>query len=468
MAAPKNRGVYLFRWLTGKTKILIVMTLNTVRHEQIMLAITGAQLIDGLRSAPIPSSVVLIGRDGRIIAAGPPQQVPVPAGVTTLEAAGMTLLPGLIDGHVHLTWDKTLYTLSPVDGLHGHLRPPNAERELVRAGHYAQLALTAGVTTLRDCGADDCAVLALRDMINAHQFVGPRLLVAGRPITTTGGHLFSGWAADDADAVRAAVRTMANQGVDFIKLVASGGRTTPVTKVGGAQYTLEEMTAAVEEAHRLGLQVAAHAISTASIRLVAEAGVDTIEHCAWIGPDARTAVTDEAAVDWMVKNGLCVDHALIPRAALFPDEWGNAPTADEELWLSQLRVRWPFLHHMRKRGVCVFLGTDAGFGPWPGTTFWPGFQDLARALEVLVRYGTFAPTEALQMVTGQAARALRLDREIGTIETGKRADLILLAADPLQNIKALRDVDKVFRDGHLVAQKGAIVLAEPPETESDT
>jgi imidazolonepropionase-like amidohydrolase len=218
------------------------------------------------------------------------------------------------------------------------------------------------------------------------------------------------------------------------------------------------MCVAVEEAHRLGLPLAAHAISADSIRLAAEAGVDTIEHCSWIGKDARSAVTDEAAVDWMVKNGVAVDHAIMPRAALFPDEWHEAATSDEEWWLSLLKVRWPFLRHMRERGVCVFLGTDAAFGPWPGTAFWPGAQDLARAVEVMVRWGGFAPMEALQMVATEAARALDLDREIGTIEPGKRADMILLDRDPLQDIRALRDVHTVFREGHIVARQGAVVL----------
>jgi imidazolonepropionase-like amidohydrolase len=433
------------------------MTANAARHEPTMLAIRRAQLIDGLRPAPVPSGVVLIGGDGRIVAAGPAQEVAVPDGVPTLDAAGMTLLPGLIDGHVHLTWDKTLNTLSHQDGLQGHLRPPNAERELVRAGHFAQMALAAGVTTLRDCGADDYGVLALRDAINAGDFAGPRILASGRPITTRRGHLYSGWAAEGAEAVREAVQFLANRGVDFIKLVASGGTTSPGTDIGGAQYTLEEVAAAADEAHRHGLQVAAHAISTAGIRVAAEAGVDTIEHCSWIGPD-RKPVTDETAVDWMVKNGVSVDHAIMPGPTFFPDEWQGEPSPDDEWWRNLLKVRWPFLRHLRERGVCVFIATDAGFGPWPGSAFWPGFQDLARAMEILVRYGEFRPMEVIKMATADSARALRLDSEIGTLEPGKRADLILLVGDPLKDVRILRTVEKVFRDGKLVARQGAVML----------
>ena len=132
-----------------------------------------------------------------------------------------------------------------------------------------------------------------------------------------------------------------------------------------------------------------------------------------------------------------------------------------------LKVRWPFLHQMRAAGVTVFLGTDAAFGPWPGGDAWPGFQEMARAVEILVRWAGFSPMDALRMATTESARALRLDAEIGTVEAGKRADLILLAGDPLQDIRTLRQPEMVFRDGRLMAQQGRIVLAtDHPTTKS--
>lgn len=424
----------------------------------VVLAITAARLLDGVRSAAIPSSVVLIGADGGIAAAGPAGEVAVPSGVRVIRAEGMTLLPGLIDGHVHLAWDKTLYTTFSAEDYKARHKRWNPDRALVRAGHHAQLALAAGVTTVRDCGADDFTILALRDAINAGDFSGPRILASGRPVTTTAGHTYSGWGVDGITEVREAIRHLAGERVDFIKMIVSGGTTTPGTNISQSQYTLEEVRAAVQEAHRLGLQVAAHAIATESIRLAAEAGVDTIEHCSWIGRDPKTTVTDEVAVDFMVKNGVRVDHAIIPRAYMFPDESAAPLTAEEDWWLKMLKIRWPFLHHMRKRGVTVFLATDAGFRPWPGTQNWPGFQELARAVEIVVRHGGFSPADAIAMVTREPAKALRLDREVGTIESGKRADLILVAGDPLQDIRALRNVEMVFRDGRLVAQQGHIVL----------
>ncbi len=316
----------------------------------IRLAITGAQLLDGVAPAPVPSSTVLLNADGRIAAAGPSQSVPIPADTPTIRADGKTILPGLIDGHVHITWDKGLYTAYSAKDYTTRLLQRDPERQLVRAAQFAQLALAAGVTTLRDCGADDYTVLALRDAITAGQFIGPRILACGRPITTTAGHIYSDWGVDSADEIRKAVRGLAARGVDFIKLIVSGGTTTPGTNIARSQYTLDEVRAAVEDAHRLGLSVAVHAISTDSIRLTAEAGVDTIEHCSWIGADPRTTVTDATAVDWMVKHGVRVDHAIIPRPYLFPDESAVPPTPEEQWWLNMLKVRWPFLHQMRAAG----------------------------------------------------------------------------------------------------------------------
>ncbi len=422
----------------------------------VKLAIAGAKLIDGFSTRPTPDSVVLVGSDGRVAEAGPRERVAIPEGATVVDARGMTLLPGLVDAHVHLAWDKDLYAVHAVGEHTGSLN--NAFGRLVRAGHFAQMALAAGVTTVRDCGADDLSLLALRDRVEAGQFTGPRILACGRFITTTAGHAYTDWGVDSVDQVRKAVRTLASKGVDLIKLLLSGGTTSPGTNITRAQYSREELRAAVQDAHRLGLPVAVHAISTDSIIMAAEAGVDTIEHCSWIGPDRRT-VTDEGAVQQMVEHGVIVDHAIIPRPYLFPDEYAAPPTPEEQWWLDMLQVRWRFLHFMRERGVTVCLGTDAAFGPWPGTGCWPGCQELARAIEIMVRWGGFTPLEAISMATSEAAKALHREGELGAIRKGRRADLILVAGDPLSDIRALRQVDRVWRDGRLVAEGGRIVLA---------
>ena len=162
----------------------------------IRLALAGAQLIDGINPSPIPASTILLDTEGRIAAAGPSQEVPIPADTPTIRAEGKTVLPGLIDGHVHITWDKSLYAAYSAKDYKTRLLQRDPERQLVRAAHFAQLALASGVTTLRDCGADDFTVLALRDAINAGHFTGPRILACGRPITTTAGHIYSDWGVD--------------------------------------------------------------------------------------------------------------------------------------------------------------------------------------------------------------------------------------------------------------------------------
>ena len=230
---------------------------------RIILAIGGARLIDGTPSAPVESSVVLVGDNGRIAAVGRSGELAIPEGVPTFDAPGMTLLPGLIDGHQHLTVDKSLYASHSV-GRHARA-DVGLERRLVRASHNAQLALAAGITTLRDCGAADFSILALRDAIDAGETVGLRILACGRPLTTTAGHFYFDWGVDSADEMRKAVRQLASRGVDFIKVMVSGGTTTPGTNLSRSQYTREELRTGVEDAHRLWLRVAAHAISTDSI-----------------------------------------------------------------------------------------------------------------------------------------------------------------------------------------------------------
>lgn len=420
------------------------------------LAIVDATLIDGTGSPPVPRSVVLVGEDGRIAAAGPRGAVPVPDGIATVSGTGLTVLPGLIDGHVHLTWDKTIYTAGSARDYQRRLKGRDPARDLARAAGNAQRALAAGVTTVRDCGADDFFVLGLRDAVSSGDLTGPRILACGKPITTTAGHIYSDWGVDSAEEARKAVRLVASRGADFVKLVVSGGTTTPGTNISRAQYGIHEVRAVVEDAHRLGLAVAGHCISTDSIRIAAEAGIDTIEHCSWIGEDPRTTVTDPAAVEAMVRHGTRVDHAIIPRPYLFPEEGHAELSAEESWWLAMLRVRWPYLATMREAGVTVFLGTDACFGPWPGTASWPGFQDMARAVEIMVRYAGFAPLEALGLATGESAKALGLGDEIGTIAAGKRADLLLVRGNPVEDIRALRAAFRVYRDGRLVAEEGKL------------
>ena len=189
----------------------------------------------------------------------------------------MTVLPGLIDCHVHLVFS---HTPDPV----ADLVAEDDQQLLLRTAAGARQALGGGITTVRDLGGRGGVTFRVRDAINAGLLDGPRILAAGSPITITGGHChFLGLEADGEAAVRTAARRMVKSGANCLKIMATGGRMTPISNVGVAQYSVAEIKAAVDEAHRSRITIAAHAIGTAGIRNAVEAGVNTIEHCSWLG-----------------------------------------------------------------------------------------------------------------------------------------------------------------------------------------
>ena len=241
------------------------------------LVLRAATLIDGTGAEPQRPGEVTI-RDGRIAAVGGPGRTD-PADAEIVDYGDATLLPGLIDAHVHLQ-----FTAGPdhptTRGIHMHAS--DAERIATAIGN-AQRGLATGVTTMRDTGGYLTLNMDVRDAINDGHVVGPRLLVCGAPITTTAGHLhWCGLRADSRDEVVEAVRTMVEAGADFVKVMATGGMMTPGTSPGMTQYSESELRALVDDAHRLRKQVAAHVLGTTGCVLAIDAGVDTLEHCSWL------------------------------------------------------------------------------------------------------------------------------------------------------------------------------------------
>ena len=241
------------------------------------LVLRAATLIDGTGAEPIRPGEVTI-RDGQIAAVGSPGRTD-PADAKIVDYGDATLLPGLIDAHVHLQ-----FTAGPdhptTRGI--HMGATDAERIATAIGN-AQRGLATGVTTMRDTGGYFTLNMDVRDAINAGHVIGPRLLVCGAPITTTAGHLhWCGLRADNRDEVVEAVRTMAEAGADFIKVMATGGMMTPGTSPGMTQYSESELQALVDDSHRLRKQVAAHVLGTTGCILAIDAGVDTLEHCSWL------------------------------------------------------------------------------------------------------------------------------------------------------------------------------------------
>lgn len=394
-------------------------------------------MIDGT-GGPSRDDVSVTVQDGRITSVDSPiESATFSGGIEVLDCGERTLLPGLIDAHVHLTLGGGT-TRENVE----RLQREDEDTLLIRAIQNAQAAMRGGVTTVRDCGGRGLVTLKLRRAFEAGLFVGPRLLVAGMPVTPTAGHCWwMGLHADTSDEVRHAVRWLCEQGVDFIKIMATGGMMTPGSNPWMAQYSAEELHIAVEEAHRLGRRVAAHSLSAPGLANVLEAGVDTVEHV-WSITGAPQDY-DPRLAERMARQGVfgsVTAHSAL--RSLLPDQ----PSADRYL----LRERLEIHRRLRSAGVRLVLHSDAGGPP-------TRFEDMALGIEVLVRGMDHSVEEAIHACTGLAATAIGLGGEIGRIAPGYRADLVLLDGDPTAELSALRRVHQVFRDGALVVEDGLLV-----------
>ncbi|MFE5804260.1 amidohydrolase family protein [Streptomyces sp. NPDC056491] len=368
---------------------------------------------------------------GVITAAGPRGEVEAQAGPEDprLDFPDGTLLPGLIDSHVHLALDAGP---DPVAVLRA---APDAELYAGMAGRARQL-LATGVTTARDLGDRGGLAVRLRDDIAAGRVPGPRLLSAGTPLTVPGGHCwFLGGEVEGADAIREAVRRNAARGVDLIKVMATGGG---ITKGGPpiwqAQFTPQELSLIVEEARSAGLPVAAHAHGTEGIAAAVAAGVDTIEHCTWMGREGFEVRED--LVDAIAARGIAVCPAASPDWRGFAERFGRERA--EEMFG---RLRWTV-----ERGVHLLPGTDAGV---PHAVF----DGFVSSLEFFEHIG-LTPAEIVDLATTGAARALGIDGDTGRLAAGLRADLLVVDGDPLADLAALRAVRLVVSGGRIATGPG--------------
>ena len=412
---------------------------TTEADRSSLLVVKAGTLVDGTGAAA-RRGVQIYARDGRIVditAAGD-----VPSDARVLDFSGQTIVPGLIDCHVHLAFS------AGVDPLADLLEEDDAAL-LLHAVANARTALAAGITTVRDLGDRGGVARALRDGIARGLATGPRIVTAGAPITITGGHChFLGLEADSKDDVRRVARRQIKDGVDCLKIMASGGRMTPGTNPKLPQYSVNQIEAAVTEARRAGLTIAAHALSARSIRRAARAGVDTIEHCNWLAEDEGLAF-DESTAELMAENGVAFDPTLTPVQSFLSFE----PELLTDVQKAAIAIRTELVQVFRRMlelGVKLVAGTDAG-------TRRSTLDRLPDELELYVEQLGLSPIAAIATATGGAAEVLGLGSELGTVQPGRQADLTVIDGDASTDISVLKSTRAVIQGGRLVAEHGRLL-----------
>ena len=406
-----------------------------------VLIIRASRLVDGT-GAPAVHDPTVVVESGRIrkIYAGPAPEGERPPGSRTLDLRGHTLLPGLIDAHVHL--------VLPGDGtpFETSVREPDGVLTVV-AGENARRALRAGITTLRDCGGMRDTTLDLERARRLGYATLPRLHLCGRPITITGGHCwYFGGEADGVEEIRRMVRRLLKSGVDYIKIMATGGGTVG-TMPWLPSFSAEELRAAVEEAHRFGRRIGIHSLCAEATRHLLAAGADQIEHAYFIVDAGGRQEFDPRVADAIAKAGtpvtttLSVGHYLIE--ALSRRE-GRAPEDREllERWRRMFAQTLENARRMHAAGVRFVAGTDAGWRFTP-------FDGLVTELELIHEAGA-APAEAIAAGTSEAAAAMGIGAETGALREGLAADIIAVAGDPLTDLGVLRRPATVMLGGIVV------------------
>jgi imidazolonepropionase-like amidohydrolase len=404
-----------------------------------LVIVKAGTLIDGTGSAA-RRGVQIAVRDGRILDVGPAGDVPSDA--TVLDYSDAAIVPGLIDCHVHLAFSAGVDPLAD-------LYAEDDAALLLHATANARTALAAGITTVRDLGDRNGVARALRDGIKRGIVAGPRIMTAGAPITITGGHChFLGMQADSKSDVTRAARQQIRDGVDCLKIMASGGRMTPGTNPKLPQYSVGQLKAAVGEARRAGLTIAAHALSARSIRRAAEAGVDTVEHCNWLDRDQGLAFDESTAV-LMAENGVAFDPTLTPVQSFLNFE----PELLSDVQKAAIAIRLELIEVFRRMlelGVTLVAGTDAG-------TRRSTLDRLPGELELYVEQLGLTPVAAIASATGVAASKLGLGAEIGTVQAGRAADLTVVEGDPSVEIGVLKQARAVIQAGRVVAEHGRLL-----------
>jgi imidazolonepropionase-like amidohydrolase len=384
-------------------------------------------------SETVVDGVVVLG-DQLLEWVGPAAALPDEyAGLARADYPAATILPGLIDSHVHLGFDGGR---DPV----ARMRAETDEQQLVLMLHNARDLLGVGVTTARDLGGRGYLSLVVRDAIAAGLARGPRLVAAGPPVTVTGGHCwFMGGEADSEDDLRRIVRAQHKHGADLIKVMATGGFMTEGSAPWYAQFTAGQLAAVVEEARRVDKRVAAHAHGTEGIARAAQAGVTTIEHCFFVTETNERCFSEPLAVR-IAERGIFVCPTINANAPFVVELTGIVPGE--------------YVKAMHQAGVRIIAGTDAGIDNTP-------HHQYAAGLKYLVSLG-FTPAQVLAMATTEAAAALGVEQITGRLARGYEADLIVVDGDPLTDIAALTRLRRVIARGRdYVPDSGRFDVSAP-------
>ncbi|MGQ8364361.1 amidohydrolase family protein [Glaciecola sp. 1036] len=391
-------------------------------------------LIDVTNGKVIKSPLVEIS-EGKVVAVTASKDVP--EGADVIDLSGHTLLPGLMDMHVHLTSDANE---------HGYKRlNASLPRTTLKGVGFAEKTLLAGFTTVRNVGAPGFADVALRDAINDGELVGPRMFVAGRSIGVTGGHcdnnllpfeygVKSDGVADGPWAVREKVRENIKFGATVIKFCATGGVLSKGTKVGVQQFTYEEMEALIDEAHMRGLTVAAHAHGLEGIKSAIKAGVDSVEHASFI---------DKEAIKLAKEKGTYLSMDIYVTEYIL-GEGEKAGILEESLAKERTvgKTQRANFESAVKAGVNMVFGSDAGVYP---------HGDNPKQFARMVKFG-MTPLQAIQAATINPAKLLKQDKILGSVSEGKIADIIAVKGNPLKDIELLEKVVFVMKEGQVYKQ----------------
>lgn len=386
-----------------------------------MQMLTAGTVLPGEKGVRIEAGAVVVDETA-IVYAGPAAEIPPSIADAVDDAVDFgpdaTMLAGLIDSHVHLGFDGGP---TPV----ARMKAESDAEQLVLMLRSARELLSVGVTTARDLGARGFLDVVVRDAIAAGMARGPRMVTAGPPMTVTGGHCwFMGGECDDVTGVRHRVRLHHKMGVDVIKVMATGGFMTSGSAPWYAQFTEEQLAAAVEEAHRVGKRVAAHAHGVEGIKRALGAGVDTLEHCSFVRSDG-TSVADDDLVDRIVATGTYVCPTVNYRLPALMAARG----ADWE----------PAVKRLYEQGANIIAGTDSGIDNVPHYEYVGGLQSLASL--------GLPNDEILYAATVRAAEGLGVGRITGRLAPGLDADIIVVDGDPLADVAALDHLRLVMARG---------------------